>query len=189
MAYGEDFMKLILAWGSLFGHPKGAGLFEAYRDELEKLIPDRRCRVEAKKRVLWLHLNPFFDNGLIRYIERELGAVVVFEEINQMFWQKLDIERPWESLAQRLMSNYWVGAAKRRLERIVKMVEEYRVDGVVHFAHWGCRQSNGAVRLIKDTVQGMGIPFLNIDGDCLEERNVSDGQLRTRIDGFMELMG
>jgi len=188
VVYGEDFMKLILAWGSLFGHKKGVRLFEGYLDELTRLRGEGGNRVRAERRILWLHLNPFFDKSLIRYLERDMGAVVVFEEINQVFWEKLDVKNPWESLARRLLSNYWVGTAKRRLGNIVKMVEDYSVDGVIHFAHWGCRQSNGSVRLIKDTVQRLGIPFLNLDGDCIEERNISDGQLRTRIDGFMELM-
>jgi benzoyl-CoA reductase/2-hydroxyglutaryl-CoA dehydratase subunit BcrC/BadD/HgdB len=189
VVYGDDFIKLILAWGSLFGHPQGARLFEGYRDEVERQQTKGLGKVRAKRRILWLHLKPFFDNDLIRYLERELGAVIVFEEINQVYWEDLDIKTPWESLAKRLLSNYWVGPTERRLYMIKKMIEDYSVDGVIHFAHWGCRQSNGAVRLIKDTVQKCGIPFLNIDGDCIEERNSSEGQLKTRIDGFMELLG
>ena len=189
VVYGSDFMNLILAWGNLFGHSKGVRLFEGYRDELVSRRVKGTNTIQAKKRILWLHLKPFFDDSLVQYLERELGAVIVFEEINQVYWDALDIRHPWESLARRLLSNYWFGSTERRLQTIKKMIDDYRVDGVIHFAHWGCRQSNGAVRLIKDTVQRCGIPFLNIDGDCIEERNVSDGQLRTRIDGFMELVG
>ena len=186
VAYGDGFMKLIVAWGNLFGHKNGVRLFDAYLQELKRL---RGKDVGAKKRILWLHLNPFFDGSLIRYLEREMGAVIVFEEINQVFWEELDAANPYESLAKRLLHNFWVGPVSRRLEKIERMVKDYSADGVIHFSHWGCRQSNGAVRLIKDRVQRMGIPFLNIDGDCIEERNISEGQLRTRIDGFMELLG
>ena len=86
------------------------------------------------------------------------------------------------------MNNYWVGGIKKRLEYIRNTIEQFQIDGVIHFSHWGCRQSNGAVRLIKDTVMEYGIPFLNLDGDLIDERNYSEGQYLTRLEGFMEVM-
>ncbi len=189
VAYGEDFMKLVLVWGNLFGNSKGKKVFSGYLDEIERRRAAGDFVPQAKRRILWLHLKPYFENDLVGYVEREHGAVVVFEEINQVYWDALDIRAPWESLARRLLNNYWVGPLHRRLYKISRMIDEYRVDGVIHFAHWGCRQSNGAVRLIKDAVLKKGVPFLNIDADCVEEKNLADGQMKTRIDGFMELLG
>ena len=77
----------------------------------------------------------------------------------------------------------------KQLARYDVDVPMVRVDGVIHFSHWGCRQSNGGVRLIKDTVMEYGIPFLNLDGDCIDERNYSKGQYLTRLEGFMEIIG
>jgi benzoyl-CoA reductase/2-hydroxyglutaryl-CoA dehydratase subunit BcrC/BadD/HgdB len=188
VAYGDDFMKLILAWGNLFGNPKGEKIFSGYLDEIERRRAAGGSVPRAKRRVLWLHLKPYFENDLVGYVEKEHGAVVVFEEINQVYWDALDIRNPYESLARKLLSNYWVGPLRRRIEKINHMIDEYEVDGVIHFAHWGCRQSNGAVRLLKDAVLKKGIPFLNIDADCIEEKNLADGQMKTRIDGFMELI-
>jgi benzoyl-CoA reductase/2-hydroxyglutaryl-CoA dehydratase subunit BcrC/BadD/HgdB len=37
-------------------------------------------------------------------------------------------------------------------------------------------------------VQEYGIPFLEIDGDLVDPRNYAEGQIRTRVEGFMEVM-
>jgi len=42
--------------------------------------------------------------------------------------------------------------------------------------------------MIRDTVAGYGIPFLELDGDCVDPRNYSEGQYRTRIEAFFEIM-
>jgi benzoyl-CoA reductase/2-hydroxyglutaryl-CoA dehydratase subunit BcrC/BadD/HgdB len=189
LIYGDETLNIILAWGVLLGTKEGVTLFKNYRDELEKRDKSGFNAIEGKKRVLWLHLKPFFKNDLISYLEKELGAVIIAEEINSMVWKELDIRRPWESLALKLLDNHWVGTADKRLDNIRRMVEEYKVDGVIHFSHWGCRQSNGSVRLIKDAVAEFGIPFLNLDGDCIDDRNFSKGQYLTRLEGFMEIMG
>jgi len=137
---------------------------------------------------LWLHLKPYFPNRLVSFIEKELGAVIVAEEVNSVFWDELDIRSPWESLARKLMGNYWVGGIEKRLDNIRQIIESHHIDGVIHFSHWGCRQSNGGVRLIKDTVMEYGIPFLNLDGDCIDGRSYSEAQYLTRLEGFMELL-
>jgi benzoyl-CoA reductase/2-hydroxyglutaryl-CoA dehydratase subunit BcrC/BadD/HgdB len=120
-----------------------------------------------RKRVLWLHLEPFYGNGLITMLE-DFGADIITEEINTIPEAALDISRPWESMAERVLSQVWIGGIDRRLDNITRIVDDYRIDGVIHFSHWGCRQSNGAARLIRYRVASPGIPFLDLDGDCVD---------------------
>jgi len=188
LLFGEDSLPFLTVWGSLLGHREGAALFECYRDELRRRSEGGWSQIKGKKRILWLHLKPFFPNRLLRYIEQELGAVIVAEEINSVYWNELDARSPWESLALKTMSNFWVGGIEKRLDNIRRTIESHHIDGVIHFSHWGCRQSNGGVRLIKDTVSEYGIPFLNLDGDCVDERSYSEAQYLTRLEGFMELL-
>jgi benzoyl-CoA reductase/2-hydroxyglutaryl-CoA dehydratase subunit BcrC/BadD/HgdB len=68
------------------------------------------------------------------------------------------------------------------------MAKDYKVDGVVLFAHWGCRHSNGGARIIKDNLSKYNIPTLVLDGDCLNKNNSSSGQISTRLQGFMEII-
>jgi len=44
------------------------------------------------------------------------------------------------------------------------------------------------LRPIADAMGRMGVPFLDLDGDCIDSRNYSEGQTKTRLEGFVELM-
>ncbi len=68
------------------------------------------------------------------------------------------------------------------------MASDYKIDGVILYSHWGCRQSNGGARIIKDKLNKYNIPTLVLDGDCVDKNNASQGQVRTRIQGFIEIL-
>ena len=188
LMYGEEGLGLLLLWGLFMGSKQGAIAAESYVQELRRRAASSDTGITTKKRILWLHLKPYYDNNILHMLERELGAVVVVEEINLQPWPELDPEQPWKSLAQKMISQAWIGSGTYRTNNIRRAIEQYHIDGVVHYSHWGCRQSNGAVRLIRDAVQDYGIPFLEIDGDLVDPRNYAEGQLRTRIEGFIEVM-
>jgi benzoyl-CoA reductase/2-hydroxyglutaryl-CoA dehydratase subunit BcrC/BadD/HgdB len=186
--YGEEGLGLLLLWGLFMGSRQGAIAAESYVHELRRRAASNDAGISVKKRLLWLHLKPYYDNNILHMLERELGAVVVAEEINLQPWPELNPEQPWKSLAHKMLSQAWIGSGTYRIDNIRRAIEQYHIDGVVHYSHWGCRQSNGAVRLIRDAVQDYGIPFLEIDGDLVDPRNYAEGQLRTRIEGFIEVM-
>ena len=68
------------------------------------------------------------------------------------------------------------------------MARQHQVDGAVHFSHWGCRQSTDALRVVAEALQAEGVPLLVLDGDCVDARSYSDGQYRTRLEGFVEML-
>ena len=76
----------------------------------------------------------------------------------------------------------------RMINVIKKLISDYQVDAVIRFAHWGCKQSIGAIRIIKEEISRMGTPFLSLDGDCVDNRNYPEGQYRTQIEGFFETL-
>ena len=41
---------------------------------------------------------------------------------------------------------------------------------------------------MRDVLRSRGIPFLQLDGDCIDETNLQLGPLRTRIQGFLEML-
>lgn len=162
--------------------------------EFFKRLHDDLCRYSwpsagGCRRLVWLHLTPREDGPVKAVLDDGERCRIVFEEINQVVWEPLDITHPFESLAQKLLSNDWVGSVQRRLDRVVQMVRDFRADGVVHFSHWGCRQSAGSVGLLARGLEEFGIPFLSLDGDCVDPRQGSGGQLTTRMEGFLEMLG
>jgi benzoyl-CoA reductase/2-hydroxyglutaryl-CoA dehydratase subunit BcrC/BadD/HgdB len=129
----------------------------------------------------------FRGNNILAYLE-EKGAKVVFEEFSHVYWEPMETHSPLEAIARRMLSHFAYGPIERRLQVIKTMAERFAVDGVVHFSHWGCRQNCGSVRIIRDYLRREGIPLLLLDGDCADNRNNAPGQVRTRIDGFLEML-
>ena len=71
------------------------------------------------------------------------------------------------------------------LDDVVRLAGEYKVDGVIHYNLQFCHTyANEAVRMEK-TLQKAGIPLLRIETDYSDE---DAGQLRTRIDAFLEMI-
>ncbi|HEY5533067.1 MAG TPA: 2-hydroxyacyl-CoA dehydratase family protein [Candidatus Anoxymicrobiaceae bacterium] len=160
--------------------------------EFYRLLADELRRGKANRaperqdhRLLWMHLKPYFATSMPRFLE-EKGAVIVCEEYNRWFWPEMDPGRPFDSMAVKMMSHPAVGPASRRAEIMIRLAREYRVDGAVHFSHRGCRQSSGCARQLRDELAAAGIRTLVLDGECLDEREHNEGQVRTRLEAFLE---
>ena len=70
----------------------------------------------------------------------------------------------------------------------LRHVGRYDCAGAVQFSHWGCRQTSGALRVVRDRLRREGIPLLVLDGDCVDPVNLQLGPLRTRVEAFVEML-
>jgi len=182
------------AFGFLFLYFTGLGsrempeIYETLAGELEENIGNVTAPEKPPRyRLLWLHLKPFYRNDLLNYLE-EKGARIIFEEFNHVYWGAMDKNKPLESIAERMLSHFIYGDITHRLQVIRELAEKYEVDGVIHFSHWGCHQNSGSLRIMRDFLRKEGLPFLSLDGDCIDDRNYAAGQLQTRLDGFLEML-
>jgi len=82
-----------------------------------------------------------------------------------------------------------IGPLERRIKFVTQLARDFSVDAVIHFNHWGCKQSSGAVGLIKRRFEELRIPFLSLDGDCVDHTSSSIGQYKTRVEAFLEMIG
>jgi len=87
-----------------------------------------------------------------------------------------------------MLSNPLRGSGENRIKAMKNLAESYNIDGVIMFSHWGCRQSNGLSRMIKDSFNKQGIPVLVLEGDCVDINNCPAGQIKTRDEGFAEIL-
>ncbi|MFN3466140.1 MAG: 2-hydroxyacyl-CoA dehydratase subunit D [Candidatus Brocadiales bacterium] len=146
------------------------------------------ARPEGKIRLLWLELKPYFKCEIPTAIEANGDVKIAFEETNYVYWEPLDPQRPYESLARKLISNHYNGPLSRRIEVLKALIKKYDIDGAIIFSHWGCRRNNAAVPTIKRELNLEGIPVMNLDGDCVDDQNLASGQLKTRFEGFLEML-
>jgi benzoyl-CoA reductase/2-hydroxyglutaryl-CoA dehydratase subunit BcrC/BadD/HgdB len=135
-----------------------------------------------------MHLRPYFSSELLPHLEDDLGGVIAFEETSTVWWDELDEEQPLRSLARKMLAMYMHGPVERRADLALRHIARYRCEGAIHFNHWGCRQSSGALRVLRDRLRREGVPLLTLDGDCVDPTNLQLGPLRTRIDAFIEML-
>ena len=158
--------------------------------ELVRYVQENSVRAdeEGPYRILWLLAYPYHTQNPVQWMEQECRVRAVADELSYVYWNPLDPERPHESLAEKMLANPNLGPVQNRLRVVRKLAMEGAVEGVVHFSHSGCRQGNGGVRPVLDTVRALGLPFLELHGDCIDRNQQGQGQIRTRLEGFVELM-
>jgi benzoyl-CoA reductase/2-hydroxyglutaryl-CoA dehydratase subunit BcrC/BadD/HgdB len=173
---------------TMFGHPGALAYYTALRDyvlERQRGTPEQP---NQRLRLYWMHLRPYYSSDLLAHLEDDLGGVIAFEETSTLWWPALDEEQPLRALAGKILAQYMNGPLERRADLALSHIERYQCIGAIHFSHWGCRQSNGALHVLRTRLRRAGIPLLAIDGDCVDPANLQEGPLRTRIDAFVEML-
>ncbi|MDD4895835.1 MAG: 2-hydroxyacyl-CoA dehydratase family protein [Atribacterota bacterium] len=180
--------QLYMYFASL-GSRDGLNFYELLAREVKNnAIQDKGVVERECIRILWLHqLRPYYPN-IIWQIMLDYKAVIAFEEINQVFWLEYDLTQPFSGLADKILANPGAGSLSRRISSIENLIKKYKIDGVIHFNQRGCRQSCGGASMIKDYLKAKGIPIFILDGDGIDKRNYSEGQTRTRLEAFFEIL-
>lgn len=138
-----------------------------------------------KKRLLLVHLLPLYNHPVFEKVFQR-NVVITMEEFNHIDWPVLDPARPFESIAARVLSWPVMAPPRERVEKINRIIDEYSIDGVIFTSHWGCRQSDGPIHAVQSHVRK---PFLRIETDLVDGNSASTGQLSTRLEGFLEMIG
>ena len=182
-------LKNFIIFVLLQGTKESVEVAKLYRDEFKFRVDNKISGLpEEKYRLMWIQNRIQFKTDLLRILEENYGVKIVIDELNHIWWEPMDEKDPLRSLAKRIITHPIVGPADRRLKVITQLAQEYKIDGAVNPAHWGCRQSAGARVLFKDALQKIGIPLIHLDVDCVDERNYAPGQIMTRLEAFLEML-
>ncbi len=186
---GSEALNYVVLFLWSWGSPWLTKFYRDLVDHAENIIDTGHYPVENEQlRLGWLNLRPYYSPRLFSYLEEKCQVSIAFEEFSHMYWDRLDASVPYMSLAKKIMANPGWGPLERRLEVIGRIVQDFSIDGVVQFAQWGCRQYNGAASILSDYLKKKGVPFLNLDGDGVDERNSGEAQSLTRLGAFVELL-
>jgi benzoyl-CoA reductase/2-hydroxyglutaryl-CoA dehydratase subunit BcrC/BadD/HgdB len=186
---GRSLANFGIVMALFLGTDAGIQIAQAYRDEFEEMIRNGQSGVpEEKVRLLWLQNRIQFKNPLIKMLEQEYQASIVIDELNDITWEAIDTADPFTGIAKRTITMPLNGEINRRLDHVRHLSKAYKIDGAVNPCHWGCRQGTGARGLIQAGLKELGIPVVNLEVDCVDTRNFAEGQLRTRLEAFMEML-
>jgi benzoyl-CoA reductase/2-hydroxyglutaryl-CoA dehydratase subunit BcrC/BadD/HgdB len=188
-ARGRDLANLALVISMLLGTDGAITIAKSLRDELKRRVNQNISGVSGERlRLLWIQNRIQFRNPLIKILEGEYQTAVVADELNTITWDPIDPDNPYEGVARRMISMPINGSAKTRIENLKKLAQEYRVHGAINPCHWGCRQGTGGRGLVERGLKEIGVPVLNLEVDVVDSRHFAEGQLRTRMGAFLEMI-
>lgn len=164
----------------------GSRQAEKYSGLLLKDI--RQASSSSGLRLLWIHLIPHMQVPLRQLLNFTDKAFIAACEPAYESMIAMDVSKPYESMARRMINSCYNGSPDSRVSQAIRMARLTGADGMVIFAHWGCKSTLGAAQLMKHSLESEGIPALVLDGDACDPSNNSDGQIATRMGAFLEML-
>jgi benzoyl-CoA reductase/2-hydroxyglutaryl-CoA dehydratase subunit BcrC/BadD/HgdB len=147
-----------------------------------------------KYRLIWNGIPIWHHLQVINYFE-EKGANFVWEPYTSLNWGnktstgRLDLDRPFHTLAEKYTNVLNNKPIARRFEYFDQAIREYEVDGLVMFSNRSCRpMSIGQHELVQLITERHDLPVLIIEGDQADPEGFSWADVRTRVDGFIEIL-
>lgn len=165
-------------------------------DELEQRIADGvSVFPEGTKRIMVTGTPMAIPNWKMHHIIETSGAAVVCEECctgtryfeNLVDESQTTLEGQIEALAQRYMKNNCACFTPNpgRIEDILRLAEEYKVDGVIDVNLKFCTLYDTEGRSVEAALEEANIPVLGIETDYTDN---DAEQLRMRIGAFVEML-
>ena len=162
---------------------------EEFRDLVKFMVEDIQTYPRfTGKRILWVHLLPFYQEPLRAYFNGSRKYQVIASDIVLDYAEELDESDPFRALAVKTIRNIYNGSYAGKAEALGAFAQAMEADAVIHFCHWGCKQASGGSILLKEKMKELGIPMLILDGDGIDRRNSHDGQIKTRLEAFLEIL-
>jgi len=187
--HGSILSNFGIVMALFLGTDAGVEVARAYRDEFAASAENGNGGVPGERlRLMWIQNRIQFKNPLIKMLEEDYKASVVIDELNSITWDPIDPDDPFTGLARRAITIPFNGGAEKRIKHMQDLAKAYGVDGAINPCHWGCRQGTGARGLIQEGLKEIGVPVVNLEVDCVDSRNFAEGQLRTRIEAFVEML-
>jgi len=173
----------------LVGTKECDDFYRRFRAEVEERIAKGIGVVpEEKFRLMWSGIPFWYDMSLINYVEN-FGGVVVIEG----FYRARERRRPpqdddpiREMALSSTRQRTWPSGISDSIDDLLDAVKEYKVDGVILSFNPSCRLLYVSQTELQKSLEDRGIPTLGLECDMADERTYSEGQVKTRMDAFVE---
>lgn len=186
---GSTAVYFANVFSQLWGRPELVNIQQQFLRELEEArekLGDS-VRLEDTHRIGWLHLPPFYDTRLLDYIEVRCQAPIIMEEVNFVGWDELNPDDPYRSLARKLLTVGFL-EPEHRVAGICEGLKAGSFNGCILYNHgFGrCSMSDSCfTRHLRDEMQKIGVPLLQLDGDCVDP-TIDPCSTYTKISAYIE---
>ncbi|MDO4479326.1 MAG: 2-hydroxyacyl-CoA dehydratase family protein [Lachnospiraceae bacterium] len=144
--------------------------------------------ITTEKKILWMHVLPNWQTSMCEIFQgadnhrvEVVGCDLAYDAL-----VKMDPEKPYESMARRIVESSYNGPGLRRIEKTLEMARRMEADGILIFCQWGCKQTQGIALTAQKIFEENGLPALVLDGDGCDRTNGGGGQIVTRAQAFLE---
>lgn len=169
------------------GTPQAVAFYRRLLAELQErvrqgvaAVPGEKLRLLWDNIAIWYRLYRFFQP----FVER--GACFVVDTYTAGWSVRLEGGDPLESLARAYTTVFLNLGAGTRIRDITRMVEDYRVDGVVMHHNRSCKPYSGIQPVLARMLADRGIPVLLVEADMADSRSYAEESIRNRVEAFLE---
>ncbi len=189
-------MTAVLAF--IPGQPERIGFFKDVLEIAKKRANkgERAHEGEEKIRTVWPYMSIFFDIGFCEWLDREIGATILLDIFNYLFFDVIDTskseEHIFKGLAKQSMNYPMVRQSATFCDDLITdfiyLSKEYKADCAIFTAHLGCKQSVSVIQLLREAFRDeIGIPMLSIDLDIGDARFTSIATVKREIENFTKI--
>jgi len=165
--------------------------------ELEKRVKEGRgVHKPGAPRIIVTGTPMAIPNWKVPHIIESSGAIIVAEELctglryfeNTVPEDSESMDQWLEAIAERYMNINCACFTPNtgRMEKLVHLAQEYNADGIIHCSLSFCDPYMIEANRVEKVLKEKGIPMLKIETDYGQE---DVGQLKTRIEAFLEMIG
>lgn len=154
-------------------------------------------RGEEKHRVVFMQNMPWFEVGILDWLEKEFGTVVTIDAFGYFnSWQIEDLSSEdaiYKGLAKRVlgqpMTHGSAGPVESNLGIIEEGITEYGSDLCFFAGHVGCKHTWAVSKLLADMAYDKyGVRTYAFDLDCVDQRYKSGEEVKEDLRRFMETL-
>lgn len=165
--------------------------FNRSMESLLEEISAKKRALQGKTRIMLIG-SILQNHEFIKGIEA-LGGLVVTDALcngARYMWDTIDSNdsNSLQAISKRYLNHFpcpRMSPWEDRIERIINMAKEYRVDGVIAETIRYCVPHDYNLPLVRGRLEEQGIPMLSLD---VEYGMTATGQVRTRVQAFIEML-
>lgn len=150
---------------------------------------------DEKYRMLFLQNMLWTSIGTYGRLERECGAIAIMDVLGHFlgdYYEHMDDpEDCFRVIAKKMqgfpMIHGAAGPVEFYLDRIRYLMDNFNINTSVFLGHVGCKHTWASTKILSEFIQeNWGIPTLNIDVDCIDNRYKSGDEVFTEIKEYLE---
>lgn len=188
---GQELFNVLYGSQFRFDKEKVPEEIHALREKIMKEYGEGEKQPKKKRILLTGCPSSGAPMKVVKALEENGAVVVAYENCGGTKSADRLIDESAEDIYEAIAERYLqIGCSvmtpnKNRYELLGRLIEEYKVDGVVEMTLQACHTYNVEAKSIEKFVKEKGVPYIHVETDYSQE---DIGQLNTRMTAFIEML-